>query len=150
MKHIKLFENFDMNTLADKFGNKFVGGKGEASKNVESIVNILKPLAYDGISSGGNFTHDFFLLEDGTVVSFHYATGMVYLSEKKYTKADFTDESELGYNNPLGDDFEADTQDDKRDLLTYEVDNDVDSYPDEQFSDVQGLANKIINREYKK
>tara|TARA_R110000824_G_scaffold139685_10_gene304976 strand:+ start:497 stop:4735 length:4239 start_codon:yes stop_codon:yes gene_type:complete len=89
--------------LIDKHGNKF----DSKHKIVNDVVKKLKPIAFTNTGSGGGFEHDFFLLPDGSVLSFHYAQGGVYISGKnKYIKDDFLkDDDEYGYNNKIEADF---------------------------------------------
>jgi len=89
--------------LIDKNGNKF----DSKHKIVKEVVKKLKPIAFSSVGSGGGFEHDFFLLPDGSVLSFHYAQGGVYISGKnKYSKDDFLKEDEeYGYNNKIEVDF---------------------------------------------
>lgn len=96
------FEMMNRGGLIDKNGNKF----DSKHKIVKDVVKKLKPIAFSSIGSGGGFEHDFFLLPDGSVLSFHYAQGGVYISSNKYTKDDFLqDDDEYGYNNKIEVDF---------------------------------------------
>jgi len=132
-----------MEKLLDRNGNNFFGAKTTQGKNVEEIVKLIKPIAYEGVGSGGGFYHDFFLLPNGRIVSFHYATGFISISshKRRYTKKHFNGEK---IHNEFMEETEK-KEEGNFNLCALGIKNLDESgeYQDEDFSNIKKIANNI-------
>jgi len=146
LKFLNITSRYAKGGLVDTNGNKFT----TKHKVVNEIIDKVKPIAYSGTDSGGGFEHDFFLLPNGSVLSFHYATGGMFISDKnKYTVSDFTEpDDEYGYENKISKDFieEEDIELTKHELVEPYDEWGYDEEGDSDFDTWKVSANEILKR----